>query len=285
MAIKEKIKAGLKNMSGRLNYTRAVVLNNKRFIIPVIKNMGLLNLKVRDDWFSQMLSFIRLPSDGVFIDIGVNVGQTLLAFKSRSEGAYFGFEPNPACVYYVNELITVNRLENARVLPVGLSNVTCLGKFYRKGQIDSAGTTVSELRPDYYTTEQVSYVPLFRFDDLHLGIGTVSLIKVDVEGAELEVLQGLESTIRKDKPLIICEILDAHSQDNVAPMQKRADQLMGFVRSNGYQVYRINSSSRNIVFEKQDQVKLKLWEPASWHLNDYLFVPAGTALPWLPAGT
>ena len=42
-----------------------------------------------------------------FIDVGVNVGQTLLKLKSiSSEINYLGFEPNPNCVNYLKNLIT-----------------------------------------------------------------------------------------------------------------------------------------------------------------------------------
>ena len=182
----------LKQLSAKFNFNTSLTLNGKRFIIPVIRNMGMLNLSVKEDWFSDLLKSLKLPKDTSFIDIGVNVGQTLLTFRSHYDNPYWGFEPNPSCVFYLNTLIKSNKLKNTHIMPVGLSSDSMLAKFYIKNDADSAGTIVKELRPDYYEEKEVNYVPLFAFDSLNLeDMTTISLIKIDVEGAELEVLSGL----------------------------------------------------------------------------------------------
>jgi FkbM family methyltransferase len=84
----------------------------------------------------------QLPADGIFIDVGVNVGQTLLNFRSCYENPYWGFEPNPSCVYYLQTLIKKNKFKNTRIIPVGLSSQNELAKFYIKNETDSAGTIV-----------------------------------------------------------------------------------------------------------------------------------------------
>jgi len=48
----------------------------------------------------DLLKKILLLKDGVFIDIGMNLGQTLIKLKCVDPNIrYFGFEPNPGCVY------------------------------------------------------------------------------------------------------------------------------------------------------------------------------------------
>ena len=270
----------LKQLSSRFNFNSSLYLNNKKFKIPIIKNMGLLNLKIKEDWFFRLLKDLKLSTDTSFIDVGVNVGQTLLTFRSIYDNPYYGFEPNPSCVYYLHNLIEVNGISNAHVLPVGLSYENCLGKFYIKNEVDSAGTIVKDLRPDYYENEKVNYVPLFTFDSVGLNeIKPISLIKIDVEGAELEVVTGLVSAINTYKPLIICEVLDCHSQSSIEPMQERASKLFAVIKSCDYKVYRIRHKTK-IELEEIEEIRLKLWEPSSFDLNDYLFVPNNLPKPF-----
>ena len=124
--------------------------------------------------------------------------QTLLTFRSLYSNTYWGFEPNPSCVFYLNSLIKTNKFKNVNILPIGLSSENALLKFYLKNEVDSAGTIIQELRPDYYDSEEVNFVPLFSFDNLNFNeIKNISLIKIDVEGAELDVISGLIKTINK----------------------------------------------------------------------------------------
>ena len=61
--------------------------------------------------------FALLPGASV-VDVGANLGQTLLKVKRLDRRArYVGFEPNPWCVVYMEELVRVNRLEHCSIVP------------------------------------------------------------------------------------------------------------------------------------------------------------------------
>lgn len=264
----------LKRVTALFNFSSSITLNNRKFAIPIIKNMGFSNLKLKNDWFLQLLKQLDLPKNGHFIDIGVNVGQTLLTFKSIYDNPYWGFEPNAACVFYLNTLIETNNIKNANIIPLGLSSDNMVAKFYMKSNVDSAATTVSELRPGFYDTQAATYVPLFSFDKIRLEeINNISLIKIDVEGAELEVLLGLSETIKKYQPNIICEILDYHTGSSQQAMQERADKLFAHMQQLDYDVYRLVHANGKIETEKLDKISLKQWTDESFDLNDYLLVP------------
>jgi FkbM family methyltransferase len=266
---------GLKELGSKINYHSSIHLNKKRFVIPILKNMGRLNLAIKEDWLLQFLKNINFDASATFVDIGVNVGQTLLNFRSVYNGPYLGFEPNPSCVFYLHNLIQVNGFKNTQILPVGLSNKNQLAKFFIKNESDSAGTVLSELRPGFYDQSAVNYVPLFKFDDLDLSnVSKIALIKIDVEGAELEVIQGMLEAIEKFQPLVICEVLDSHNLDNIPPMQQRADQLVKIIQALNYKVYRIRQNNSTIRYEPIENIELRLWTSESWNLNDYLFAPA-----------
>lgn len=57
-----------------------------------------------------LTSLFKLRS-GTFLDIGVNLGLTLIKVKSvNADRNYIGFKPNPACVFYIEELKRINKL-------------------------------------------------------------------------------------------------------------------------------------------------------------------------------
>jgi hypothetical protein len=60
-------------------------------------------------------------------------------------------------------------------------------------------------------------------------------------------------------------------------MQSRADKLIDLMKSNEYDVYRILHSENPIGFKKIDKLKLQVWSPESFNLNDYLFVPLNSS--------
>src|SRR5262245_40272959 len=91
----------------RLNYTRTVKLNGRSIRIPAINGM---ECDITEPWMLEILDGLLARTKGAFIDVGVNVGQTLVKVKSISiDRSYIGFEPNPACLYYVGELIKQNQ--------------------------------------------------------------------------------------------------------------------------------------------------------------------------------
>ena len=60
-----------------------------------------------EPWMLQNLVQIAEQAEGTFVDVGVNLGQTLLAVKSIGEDwDYLGFEPNPCCLFYTCLLYT-----------------------------------------------------------------------------------------------------------------------------------------------------------------------------------
>lgn len=270
-------KSSLKRLVSNINFNVKIQLNNKNFIVPVIKNMGLLNRALdNEDWFLHLLKSLNLQADEDFIDIGVNVGQTLLKFRSVYDNVYWGFEPNPSCVYYLDQLIKANHFKNINLIPVGLSTESSIAKFYLKNEVDSAGTMINELRPGYYSADDITYIPLFSLDQLRPDIkGKIALIKIDVEGAELEVLSGMTETLKKHQPLIVCEVLDSHTSENIPNMQHRADKLVKLMQRLNYSIHRVNHSGNVLNPQPLSEIRIKKWSPESWNQNDYLFLPAG----------
>ena len=64
-----------------------------------------------EPWMNSVLKDVFKVCEGTFLDIGVNLGQTLLHVKTLEPARkYIGFEPNPTCCFYANSLIEFKRV-------------------------------------------------------------------------------------------------------------------------------------------------------------------------------
>ena len=220
----------------KINFYKKITVKNRKVIIPNILGMAFYN--VTEPWMSTLIEKIFKLRSGAFIDVGVNLGQTLINLKiDHFDSAYYGFEPNPICYLYAKELIRVNKFPNCIIYPIGLSNKDEVVTLFLNSGSDAAGSLIEGFRdPAFYSTSH--FVPVFKGDDLlrKLDLKSVSVIKIDVEGGELEVIQGLKNTIMECKPYIICEVLPIFEETTPVGSfrKKRQTILESEIRENGY---------------------------------------------------
>ena len=137
-----------------------------------------------------VLHFLR-PED-LFADIGANVGSfTVLA--SGHVGAYtYAAEPGPAAFSYLMENIYVNQIpDKVKALNVALGG--------EKGEVNFTASQDTLNHIAQKEEKDTIKVPIETLDDV-LGIENIpSLIKIDVEGFETEVIRGAEKTLANNK--------------------------------------------------------------------------------------
>ena len=223
----------------RLNYRRRVDVNGVPIRIPTI--LG-ISSEVTEVWMIELLVKLLRQRRGAFVDVGVNVGQTLIKVKALdSQRRYIGFEPNPVCVFYVKELIRENAFQGCTVFPIGLytQDAVLSLDLFSETPTDSSASVVSGYRPTARVASKM-FVPVFRFDTIAdlLDVDSVALLKIDVEGAELEVVTSLASLIRAHRPTVLLEVLPAYSDDNVS-RKARQTQLERIFADAHYAVFRV----------------------------------------------
>jgi FkbM family methyltransferase len=193
-------------------------VGNDQYTVPVIGGLGFDNLNVTELWMSQLLQKILPLKIGSFIDVGVNIGQTLIKLRLQdSTRDYIGFEPNPKCIYYSEVLIKTNQYSNCRLIPVGLldKNTVLKLNLYSDTDTDPSASLVDNFRPREKVFKSI-FVPVSHFDDLTelLSLEKIAVIKIDVEGAELEVVQSMHNAIKKHRPIMLMEILPCYDSSN-----------------------------------------------------------------------
>ena len=229
------------------NFTLRKKLGNTAFRIPVLKNIGWSNIFESEPWMRDLLEVLLPVNQGIFVDVGVNIGQTLLKLKSIDQSRdYFGFEVNPSCIAYLKELIKVNRLHNINLMPFGLADKTGVTRlqFYYNNEVDVTASIIQDCRPDDKVVKS-EYVISSRMDDLEVfSQKKIAIIKVDVEGAELEVLSGAKRTISDHRPVLLIEILPASSEENMNRINRQS-QIESILKDLGYIFFRIKKDNAN----------------------------------------
>jgi FkbM family methyltransferase len=252
------------------NLATAVEVNGKQFLIPIAYSIGYNNILRNEVWLSVILKKLGayLGGDRSFIDVGVNVGQTLLLLKSLyPQTPYYGFEPNPVCVLYANNLIEKNRVVNANIFPFGLSDRNAIVDliFFLEYNDDSTASVIQGFRKD--DVKRLEKVSLFNFDGLPEGkTFRPGIVKIDVEGGELEVIKGMAALIQKERPSIVCEVLPTYGKENVFRLQ-RQEEFQNIMSAKGYSLYHISGDGET---ERTDS----FYSNANVEACNYLFLPS-----------
>lgn len=200
----------------------------KEFEVPVVggarirmryrERLGLSTL-LNGGFENKELEYARNalnPGDTAF-DVGANIGlfSLVLAQAVGSSGTVIAFEPLPSNAGRAEANLNLNRLSNAQVL------VTAVGAEDGVGQLNMAEDPAYpsiQCVAENQGTGQCLRVPIARLDTVwrQMGSPSVKCVKIDVEGAELEVLQGATDLLLSCRPLLI---LEANGKDVLARLQ------------------------------------------------------------------
>jgi FkbM family methyltransferase len=198
--------------------------------------------------FPQNLDFVRgtseppmqrcvtshLTEGGTFYDVGANVGffSLLAARRVGPSGAVYAFEPVDENVRAIRTNAVLNAFGHVRVFDVAVDASTGTRELFLTGW--DGGASLSSHAVEVFegvTRRAVRTVALDDLIDAH-GLRPPTLVKIDVEGAELSALQGMRKTIEKCKPILVYEV-DDHDPAVFAQRQQSLDQ---FVTGLGYRV-------------------------------------------------
>lgn len=277
-----------------LSFPVEVRLQGRRVRIPlgsggITPNDVMGHLRWNGSWKAWLFARLVQGANPTFVDVGANIGQTLLeVFVTHPEARYIGFEPNLACAQYVKRMIQENRWESAQIIGTALGSQNgLLVLFLHRGQrADSGATVLSDLRPDQVLEQET--ISCLRFDDLRatLTLERLDLVKVDVEGAELEVIAGMEETLRTLRPVVICEVLFTDSRADLAESRRRTVALMRRLAALEYGVWQIIKTAdlKSVLSVKPiAEFPLAYWTAENAELCDYLFLPKERAEELLKA--
>jgi FkbM family methyltransferase len=164
---------------------------------------------------------------GLFVDVGANVGTYSIRLSSHFRRVY-AFEPNPNVLPSLRKRIEERSRGNITVFPVALSDSNGQAEFYldpHEGFTGSAETLVKVFKynpgqvlgagpTNTYVGQKSIIVPTATYDSKIRE--SADLVKIDVEGAEFQVLEGAKESLADGKiRRIMVELHDKDAKDNL----------------------------------------------------------------------
>ncbi len=172
------------------------------------------------------------PGDCV-LDVGANVGffSLLCARLTGSDGRVIAFEPIPSVRANLMTNIALNDFRHVWVIPKAVSDRAATLTIY-EGPDGHKG--ISSLRPLESSSNKLT-IEAIALDDIAADFSKVACIKIDVEGAEMLALLGMEKLVARDRPYFIIEFTDAYLKS----FGHTVSQMAEWLQARGYQLYRI----------------------------------------------
>lgn len=180
-----------------------------------------------------------LEEGDIFIDVGANIGLMSLlgASKVGKQGSVYAFEPAPEIFNLLQTNISINHRYNVYASNFGLGSSPGTGAIHKYH--DNRGMT-SFVKRNTSIQESVE-VPIRTLDSFlkEFNISKVKMIKIDVEGWELEVLKGsLELLSNNNAPIIVIEY------NTSFPLHQEIYELITSI--NDYQVFILEHSNWHV---------------------------------------
>ena len=180
----------------------------------------------------------------VFYDLGGNIGfYALLANRLISTGRIYSFEPLPANRQVFDKHISLNKkfftANNINILPFAISD----GEkeiIFSDNSTQRDGNTYITTSPVFKTAESTITIKCYSIDELvRRGYDKPDIIKIDVEGAEYDVLRGAVNTLQQYKPPVLLATHDCH-----LPGVK--DDCISFLKGLGYTLSHMGSYNKQL---------------------------------------
>jgi len=160
-----------------------------------------------------------LPPNGVAVDVGANIGCITVPLASKARFVV-AFEPQRITFQHLCANLALNGLRNVYAVPAGVGRKSGLVKI---AQADfDAPQNVGSARMIEDAAGETTF--LYRLDDY---LGPCHLIKIDVEGMELDVIEGARHTIATHRPALSIE----------ADRSEQAPPVIALLRGLGYRVW------------------------------------------------
>ncbi|MGC1902480.1 MAG: FkbM family methyltransferase [Candidatus Acidiferrum sp.] len=200
-AIRPAYSSMLERFYGRKGLSRTIHGEQPIRLLPSAR-------QIPEEYEPQVLDLLKqtITPGAVVLDVGANVGVSamMMARWCGPEGHIYAFEPSPNPKQLLTEHLRMNGLsDRVTVCPTALSDAEGTTTFFASGisgKSALSGVNIGQ------SSEQVQ-VPVTTIDAYCQSKNIKpSLIKIDVEGFEFNVLNGARNTLKKFRPSILVEL-------------------------------------------------------------------------------
>lgn len=191
-----------------------------------------LNGEYEKDLVTKVEKYI--PSNKDIIDVGANIGLFTTLFAKKTDKIVFAAEPTDGAYSYLLKNIKSNDLNNVIIF---------------KGVIDDKKgdkyINFIDGNEEYSSLLEINHPSVFNKNQQKLKVQSIQIddavklhnlnpgfVKIDVEGAEMNVLSSMIETIKEFKPIIMCEVVDYMLKN----FNSSSKELFSFLNKSGYDI-------------------------------------------------
>lgn len=207
----------------------------------------------------RILEKILKPGD-IVVDAGANIGliSIFCAIKVGHNGLVLSFEPHPETYPILQKNIAINGISQIEAYNKALGSVSGTAKIYSNLQINRGAASIVEFQQDSPSFD----IEVLSLDEVlkQRKISQVDLLKIDVEGFEMEVLKGASKILSEENgPILVVECSNTRTNFDYS-----MEALFDFLnQQHNYQIYKLSHSKEKI----SKLVAVESWEKLPQHDN------------------
>lgn len=192
------------------------------------------------DEFTDMGFLLHfLQKEDLFFDVGANVGSYTILASGYKGVRTVSFEPVPSTFEWLKKNIVINDLtDKVEALNIGLGSSKSV--LYFTKSYDTVNHVVAD--PKQEDMNEVIKVAVEDFDSIAARAGVPNLVKIDVEGFETEVLNGMSQSLQSQNLKAIIIELNGSGQRYGFDEKLIHEKLL----KNGFQPYQYNPFKRSL---------------------------------------
>ncbi|WP_414660863.1 FkbM family methyltransferase [Horticoccus sp. 23ND18S-11] len=173
-----------------------------------------------------------VPAEAVCYDIGANLGyHTLIMAGSAKRGQVLAFEPLPQVCEVLGRNLAINGVRNVTVVRKVAARQSGVVTLAKSVEIDQATMKYAADAGSSRSLELIACDAVTLDEFVAQGGVPPTFLKIDVEGAEVDVLAGATEVLRRYRPTVLCETHGAAAAQGVYQL----------LHALGYTLYRVTS--------------------------------------------
>lgn len=182
------------------------------------------------EWFKECIK-----TGDIFIDVGANFGHytTLGAALVGPEGRVFAFEPSPVASQVIEEMIKESDIQNVILTKAAVGKANGSADLFLPTTRNLHSPSIMKSDPGFIPF-QIPVITLDTFEPLKTT-PQIKLIKIDVEGYEPDVLDGMNNLLRAERVLnIFCEFNSWWLERNSTTSKQLLERFLDY----GYKIHK-----------------------------------------------
>jgi FkbM family methyltransferase len=165
-------------------------------------------------YFTPLQLFLLIKPDTIMVDIGSNIGTVALhVAATATKGKVYAFEPDADNYTSLQQNIKLNDFENIIAIRKALGEVPGHSKLFKVNRFNNG---MNRILSDNTSFSDFGHVEVSTLDieTAQLKPERIDLIKIDVEGYELNVLKGANNVFKHYRPFLVVEVVDVNLKNH-----------------------------------------------------------------------